>query len=33
VEIKKGLVAGDMVAVEGAFLLKSEMMKAEMGED
>ncbi|OGS53757.1 MAG: hypothetical protein A3J79_05125 [Elusimicrobia bacterium RIFOXYB2_FULL_62_6] len=33
VEIKKGLSPGDKVAVEGAFLLKSEMMKAEMGED
>lgn len=33
VEINKGLAAGDKVAVEGAFLLKSEMMKAEMGED
>lgn len=32
VEIKKGLAAGDKVAVEGAFLLKSEMMKAELGE-
>ncbi|MBI4350706.1 MAG: efflux RND transporter periplasmic adaptor subunit [Elusimicrobia bacterium] len=33
VEIKKGLKPGEKVVVEGAFLLKSEMMKAEMGED
>ena len=33
VEIKKGLAPGDKVVVEGAFLLKSEMMKAQMGED
>jgi len=33
VEIKEGLAPGDKVVVEGAFLLKSEMMKAEMGED
>ncbi|OGR81937.1 MAG: hypothetical protein A2X32_05545 [Elusimicrobia bacterium GWC2_64_44] len=32
VEIKKGLAPGDKVVVEGAFLLKSEMMKAQMGE-
>ena len=33
VEIKKGLSPGDKVVVEGAFLLKSEMLKAEMGGD
>lgn len=33
VEIKRGLVPGDKVVVEGAFLLKSEMMKSQMGED
>lgn len=32
-EIKKGLSPGDKVVVDGAFLLKSEMLKAEMGED
>lgn len=32
-EITKGLKPGEKVVVEGAFLLKSEMMKAEMGED
>ena len=33
VEVKKGLAPGDKVVVEGAYLLKSEMMKAQMGED
>jgi len=33
VEIKEGLEPGDKVAVEGAYLLKSEMMKGLMGED
>lgn len=33
VEITKGLKPGEKVVAEGAFLLKSEMMKAEMGED
>jgi cobalt-zinc-cadmium efflux system membrane fusion protein len=33
VEIKKGLSAGESVVTEGAYLLKSEMMKAQMGED
>lgn len=33
VEIKRGLAAGEKVVVDGAFLLKSEMMKAELGED
>ena len=32
VEILKGVAAGDSVAVEGSFLLKSEMMKEQMGE-
>ena len=32
-EIIKGVSPGDKVVVEGAFLLKSEMMKSQMGED
>ncbi|MBL0249611.1 MAG: efflux RND transporter periplasmic adaptor subunit [Elusimicrobia bacterium] len=32
VEILKGVAPGDSVAVEGSFLLKSEMMKEQMGE-
>ena len=32
VAIKSGLKAGDPVVVEGAFTLKSELMKGEMGE-
>lgn len=33
VEIKRGVIPGDKVVVEGAFLLKSEMMKSQLGED
>ncbi len=32
-EIKTGLRAGESVVVENAYLLKSEMMKSQMGED
>lgn len=32
-EITKGLKAGESVVVENAYLLKSEMMKSQMGED
>jgi len=32
VEIRKGLAPGDKVVVEGAYLLKSEMMKGQLGE-
>ncbi|MBU2574576.1 MAG: efflux RND transporter periplasmic adaptor subunit [Elusimicrobia bacterium] len=32
-EIIKGVVPGDKVVVEGAFLLKSEMMKSQLGGD
>ena len=32
-EIIRGVSPGDKVVVEGAFLLKSEMMKGQMGED
>ena len=32
-EIKKGVKAGESVVVENAYLLKSEMMKSQMGED
>ena len=33
VEITRGVKAGDSVVVENAYLLKSEMMKSQMGED
>lgn len=33
VEITGGLRAGEQVAAEGAFLLKSELMKAQLGEE
>ena len=32
-EILRGVTPGDRVVTEGAFLLKSEMMKSQMGED
>lgn len=32
VEVRKGLAPGDKVVVEGAYLLKSEMMKGQLGE-
>jgi membrane fusion protein, heavy metal efflux system len=32
VEVTDGLSAGEMVAVEGAFLLKSQLLKARLGE-
>jgi cobalt-zinc-cadmium efflux system membrane fusion protein len=32
VQVKRGLRAGEKVAVEGSFLLKSELLKSEMGE-
>jgi membrane fusion protein, heavy metal efflux system len=32
VEVTDGLAAGEMVAVEGAFLLKSQLLKARLGE-
>ena len=33
VEITKGVASGESVVVENAYLLKSEMMKSQMGED
>lgn len=33
VEIKKGVAKGEVVATQGAYLLKSEMMKSLLGED
>lgn len=33
VEIKKGVNSGESVVIENAYLLKSEMMKSQMGED
>jgi len=32
-EIKKGVASGETVVIENAYLLKSEMMKSQMGED
>lgn len=32
-EIKKGIKPGETVVIENAYLLKSEMMKSQMGED
>ena len=32
-EIKKGVTSGESVVTENAYLLKSEMMKSQMGED
>lgn len=32
IELKAGLAAGDEIAVEGAFMLKSLMLKSQMGE-
>jgi len=33
VQIQNGLAVGDKVVTEGSFILKSEMLKGEMGED
>jgi cobalt-zinc-cadmium efflux system membrane fusion protein len=32
VEVTDGLAAGEQVAIEGAFLLKSQLLKARLGE-